>query len=85
MIPPAGLLATSFIVAVCFAVYILVAAFVLWMLVDAGKQDKFWWVVIILGLPVVGAIGYFFLEKERDYAKIPVSLPAVPTEGQKTV
>lgn len=57
-------------IAVCFILYVVVAAFILWMLVDAAKQDNFWWLVIILGVPIIGAIMYYFLEKKRDYIKV---------------
>ena len=51
--------------------YILGISFTLWMLVHAAKQDKFWWIVLIVGLPFVGAVVYYFVEKEHDYAKLP--------------
>lgn len=57
-------------IAVCFILYVVVAAFILWMLVDAAKQDNFWWLAIILGVPIIGAIMYYFLEKKRDYIKV---------------
>ncbi len=57
-------------IAVCFILYVIAAAFILWMLVDAAKQDNFWWLVIILGIPIIGAIMYYFLEKKRDYVKV---------------
>lgn len=57
-------------IAVCFILYVIAAAFILWMLVDAAKQDNFWWLVIILGIPIIGAIMYYFLEKKRDYIKV---------------
>lgn len=51
--------------------YVLGISFMLWMVVDAAKNDKFWWIVLIVALPVVGAIVYYFVEKHHDYAKIP--------------
>lgn len=57
-------------IAFCFILYVVAAAFILWMLVDAAKQDNFWWLVIILGIPIIGAIMYYFLEKKRDYLKV---------------
>lgn len=50
---------------------VLCASFMFWMLVDAAKQDKFWWVAIMFVLPLIGSLVYFFVEKEREYAKIP--------------
>lgn len=45
-------------------------SFMLWMVIDAGKQDKFWWIAFILALPVVGAVVYFFVEKKHEYMKL---------------
>lgn len=45
-------------------------SFMVWMVIDAGRQDKFWWIVFILGFPIVGAIVYFFVEKKHDYMKL---------------
>ncbi len=47
-------------------------SFILWMAVDAGKNDKFWWMVVIVGVPGIGAVVYFFVEKKGDYFKLPV-------------
>ncbi len=60
------------ITAFTYSVYVLILAFMFWMVVDAGKQDRFWWVVVIIGVPVVGAAVYFFTEKKHEYAKAPV-------------
>lgn len=49
---------------------LLALSFMAWMVIDAGKQDKFWWIVFILGLPFVGAIVYFFVEKKQEYMKL---------------
>lgn len=51
--------------------YLIVASFLIWMFVDAAKQDRFWWIVIILGVPVVGAAVYYLTEKKHEYAKAP--------------
>ena len=45
-------------------------SFILWMAVDAAKTDKYWWIVLIVGVPLIGAIIYFFVEKKHEYAKI---------------
>lgn len=50
--------------------YVLVASFILWMAVDAAKQDRFWWIVCILGVPIIGAAVYYFTEKKHEYAKV---------------
>ena len=55
---------------VVYAAYIVLIAFTIWMMIDAAKQDRFWWIVIILGLPVVGSVVYFYTEKKHEYAKI---------------
>ncbi len=60
----------SILTALVILFYVLAASFVLWMLVDAAKQDKIWWVVLIVGVPIIGAIVYFFTEKKHEYAKI---------------
>ena len=54
-----------------YAAYLLFFAFTLWMAVDAAKQDSFWWVVIVLGIPVAGSLAYYFTEKKHEYAKAP--------------
>lgn len=51
-------------------ILLLALSFMAWMVIDAGRQDKFWWIVFILGLPFVGAIVYFFVEKKHEYMKI---------------
>lgn len=58
----------TLVVALC---YILVISFTIWMIVDAGKQDRFWWLVCIIGLPIIGPSAYYFTEKKHEYAKIP--------------
>jgi thiol:disulfide interchange protein len=58
----------TLVVALC---YILVISFTIWMIIDAGKQDRFWWLVCIIGLPVIGPSAYYFTEKKHEYAKIP--------------
>lgn len=55
---------------IVYSAYILLIAFTLWMAVDAGKQDRFWWVVLIIGVPVVGSAVYFYTEKKHEYAKV---------------
>ncbi|MDB5260683.1 MAG: hypothetical protein JWN37_914 [Candidatus Nomurabacteria bacterium] len=54
-----------------YAFYIFGISFIVWMAIDAGKQDKFLWLVLILAVPFIGAIVYFFTEKEGNYWKIP--------------
>lgn len=54
-----------------YAAYLLFFAFTLWMMVDAAKQDRFWWVLLILGVPFVGSIVYYLTEKKHEYAKAP--------------
>ncbi len=50
--------------------FLLGLSFIFWMAVDAAKGDKYWWVVLILGVPLIGGIVYFFVEKKHDYLKI---------------
>jgi hypothetical protein len=44
--------------------------FLIWMAADAVRSGKFLWLIFILGLPLVGVIIYFFVEKEHDYLKL---------------
>jgi hypothetical protein len=54
-----------------YIAYIVSLSFMLWMIVDAAKNDKLAWLAIMVALPVVGSIVYFFVEKEHDYVHIP--------------
>ena len=56
--------------AIANLILIFAVSFVAWMMVDAGRHDKFLWIVFILGLPLVGATVYFFVEKKHDYMKL---------------
>lgn len=56
--------------AIINALFLLGLSFMLWMAVDAAKADKFWWIVLILGLPFAGSCIYYFVEKRRDYLKV---------------
>lgn len=56
--------------AIINALFLLGISFMLWMAVDAARGDKFWWIVLILGLPFAGSFIYFFVEKKRDYLKV---------------
>ena len=62
-----GFLLDGIVLAAVYLFYIVPASFVIWMAVDAAKQDKFFWVIIIIGLPVLGSLVYYFVEKKRDY------------------
>lgn len=64
-----GLIMGALMTLVMYMAYIVVFAFTLWMAVDAGKQDRFWWIVLILGIPFIGSIVYYFTEKKHEYAK----------------
>lgn len=57
----------TLVVAIC---YILVISFTVWMAIDAGKQDRFWWLTLIIGMPVIGPAAYYFTEKKHQYAKV---------------
>ncbi len=54
-----------------YGAYLFFFSFTLWMMVDAAKQDRFWWVVVILGVPFIGSITYYLTEKKHEYAKAP--------------
>ena len=59
----------TLIVAVC---YIITIAFTVWMMIDAGKQDRFWWLTVIIGVPVIGPAVYYFTEKKHEYRSAPL-------------
>jgi hypothetical protein len=44
---------------------LLFISFIFWMAVDAAQHDKYWWIVLIFGIPLLGALAYFVLEKRR--------------------
>lgn len=64
--------------------YVIAFAFLVWMAVDAAKQDKFWWLVIVVGLPVLGSIVYYFVEKKKDYMTTTGHLGHVHRKEKKT-
>ena len=66
-----GFLAVMLTTLIIYAAYLLFFSFTLWMAVDAAKQDRFWWVVLILGVPVAGSAAYYLTEKKHEYAKAP--------------
>ncbi len=56
---------------------LLQGAFTIWMLVDAyRRQAESFWFYIILFVPVLGAWGYFFAVKARDFRNLSLHLPA---------
>jgi Ca2+/Na+ antiporter len=54
---------------ISYGAFTIVFSFTIWMAVDAAKQDRFWWVVMIFGVPFVGSAVYYFTEKKHEYAK----------------
>lgn len=54
---------------ITYVAYVLIISFTAWMVVDAAKQDRFWWVVLVVGVPVVGPTVYFFVEKKHEYKR----------------
>ena len=64
-----GLIMGAMMTLVTYGAYIVIISFTLWMAIDAGKQDRFWWVVLIVGIPIVGSAAYYFTEKKHEYAK----------------
>ncbi len=67
-----GIVVGFVIMTMLYAFYVIAGSFIVWMAVDAAKQDKFWWVVLIVGVPIIGAAAYYFTEKKHEYAKMPV-------------
>lgn len=58
---------TTLVVVGC---YIIAISFTIWMMIDAGKQDRFWWLTLVIGVPVIGPAVYYFTEKKHDYKKV---------------
>lgn len=56
-----------------YALYMFAIAFTLWMAVDAGKQDRFWWLLLVVSVPVIGPLVYFFVQKKHEYKRAPVA------------
>lgn len=54
---------------IVYSAAIIIFSFSIWMLVDAAKQDRFWWIAIILGVPIIGPAVYYFTEKKHEYVK----------------
>lgn len=63
-----GLIVTL-VVIIC---YILAIAFTVWMAIDAGKQDRFWWLAVIIGVPLIGPAVYYITEKKHQYRQAPI-------------
>lgn len=59
------------VIMLTYFVYVIGLSLMIWMIVDAAKSDKYWWVAIMVALPLIGSLIYFFVEKEHDYEKIP--------------
>ena len=62
---------SAILFALLICVYVFAACFIFWMAVDAARQDKFWWLVLVIAVPLVGSIVYYFTEKKHDYMKMP--------------
>lgn len=76
----------SFVTFVVVACYLITISFTIWMMIDAGKQDRFWWLTLIVGIPVIGAAVYYFSEKKHEYVKVsPHRLHTSETEEQHEV
>ena len=76
----------SFVTFIVIACYLITISFTIWMMIDAGKQDRFWWLTLIIGIPVVGAAVYYFSEKKHEYVKVsPHRLHMSETEEQHEV
>ena len=60
----------TFVGLLIYIVQTLVLSFILWMAVDAAVRNKYLWIVLILGLPLVGSLIYLFIEKKEAYYKI---------------
>ncbi len=67
-----GLLVSFLFTVTLYAVYMIAISFTLWMAIDAAKQDRFWWIVLVVGVPIIGPIAYYFVEKKHEYKRAPV-------------
>ena len=54
---------------IVYGAWIVLISFTLWMAIDAGKQDRFLWIILILGVPAVGSVAYYYTEKKHEYSK----------------
>lgn len=57
-----------FLFVLVFPVGIFCLVFWLWMLIDAIQhqaEDKLMWVVLIVVLPLIGSVLYFFMAKQK--------------------
>ena len=59
----------SFVTLLAYGAFSIIISFTLWMIVDAAKQDRFWWIVIIWTIPGIGPAVYYLTEKKHEYAK----------------
>lgn len=50
---------------VTYSFYAVLIAFIIWMLVDAAKTDRFLWLLIMIGLPVIGGLIYYLTQKRH--------------------
>ena len=76
----------SIVTLIVYSVYVFLISFILWMTVDASKQDRYWWVVVIIGVPILGAVLYYLTEKKHEYAKLePHHIHTSATENQHEV
>lgn len=55
--------------AILYAIYMIAISFTLWMAIDAAKQDRFWWIVLVIGVPIIGPLVYYFVEKKHEYKR----------------
>lgn len=69
--PITALILGALVSFVVYVAYILIISFTVWMMIDAAKQDRFWWLVLVIGIPIIGPVAYFITEKKHEYAKIP--------------
>jgi ABC-type multidrug transport system fused ATPase/permease subunit len=67
-----GMIFGALVTLVVVFCYIITISFTVWMIVDAGKQDRFWWLTFIIGVPIIGPAVYYFTEKKHEYIKAPI-------------
>ncbi len=64
-----AIITSAIMTLVTYGAFIVVFSFMAWMAIDAAKQDRFWWIVIILGVPFIGGVVYYITEKKHQYVK----------------
>ncbi|MCU0694024.1 MAG: hypothetical protein MUF54_21750 [Polyangiaceae bacterium] len=64
------------------ALYLLITAFTIWMIVDAiRRRAEYYWLLIIIFFAPFGGVIYFFAVKLHDFQRLPVAQALPPRPG----